>query len=55
MIDRKRCPLAYQEFTRYRALEDDEGRFLGYPDKDNHAIDAVRYAAFDLIADPDIP
>lgn len=55
VIDRKRCPLAYQEFTRYRALEDDEGRFLGYPDKDNHAIDAVRYAAFDLIADPDIP
>lgn len=55
VIDRKRCPLAYQEFTRYRALEDDEGRFLGYPDKDNHTIDAVRYAAFDLIADPDIP
>lgn len=55
VIDRKRCPLAYQEFTRYRALEDGEGRFLGYPDKDNHAIDAVRYAAFDLIADPDIP
>lgn len=55
VIDRKRCPLAYQEFTRYRALEDDEGRFLGYPDKDNHAIDAVRYAAFDLIADPTIP
>lgn len=55
VIDRKRCPLAYQEFTRYRALEDEEGRFLGYPDKDNHTIDAVRYAAFDLIADPDIP
>lgn len=54
VIDRGRCPLAYQEFTRYRALEDEEGRFLGFPDKDNHAIDAVRYAAFDLIADPDI-
>lgn len=54
VIDRGKCPLAYQEFTRYRALEDDEGRFLGFPDKDNHAIDAVRYAAFDLIADPDI-
>ena len=40
---------------RYRALEADEGRFLGYPDKDKHTIDAVRYAAFDLIADPDIP
>lgn len=55
VIDRKRCPLAYQEFTRYRANTDDEGRFLGYPDKDNHTIDAVRYAVFDLIADPDIP
>lgn len=54
VIDRKRCPLAYQEFTRYRAVEDDEGRFRGYPDKDNHAIDAVRYAAYDLIADPNI-
>lgn len=55
VIDRKRCPLAYQEFTRYRADADDEGRFRGYPDRDNHTIDAVRYAVFDLIADPDIP
>lgn len=55
VIDRRRCPLAYQEFVRYRADEDGEGRFRGYPDKDNHAIDAVRYAVFDLIADPDIP
>lgn len=56
VIDRERCPLAFQEFSRYRAKEDpDDGRFLGYPDKDNHTIDAVRYAVFDLIADPDIP
>lgn len=55
VIDRERCPLAYQEFSRYRALEDDEGKFKGYPDKDNHTIDAVRYAVFDLIADPDMP
>lgn len=55
VIDRERCPLAYQEFSRYRALEDDEGNFKGYPDKDNHTIDAVRYAVFDLIADPDMP
>lgn len=55
VIDRERCPLAYQEFSRYRALEDDEGNFKGYPDKDNHTIDAVRYAVFDLIADPDTP
>lgn len=50
-IDRRRCPLAWAEFTRYRALEDEEGRFKGFPDKDNHTIDAVRYAVFDLIAD----
>lgn len=52
-IDRKRCPLAWAEFTRYRANEDEEGRFMGYPDCDNHTIDAARYAVFDLIADPD--
>lgn len=56
VIDRERCPLAFQEFSRYRANEDpNDGRFLGYPDKDNHTIDAVRYAVFDLISDPDIP
>lgn len=55
VIDRERCPLAFQEFSRYRALEDDDGKFKGYPDKDNHTIDAVRYAVFDLIADPDMP
>lgn len=54
VIDREKCPLAWQEFTRYRALEDDDGRFRGYPDKDNHTIDATRYAAYDLIADPDL-
>lgn len=53
-IDRKRCPLAWAEFTRYRAMEDEEGRFQGFPDKDNHAVDAVRYAAFDLINDPSL-
>ncbi|MEG2533799.1 MAG: phage terminase large subunit [Gordonibacter sp.] len=52
-IDRDACPLAYQEFSRYRAVEDDEGRFKGYPDKDNHTIDATRYAVYDLIANPD--
>lgn len=51
-IDRKRCPLSWAEFTHYRASEDEEGRFKGYPDKDNHTIDATRYAVFDLIANP---
>ncbi len=53
-IDKNKCPLAWGEFTHYRALEDDEGRFQGYPDKDNHTIDAVRYAVFDLIANPEM-
>ncbi len=53
-IDRKRCPLTWAEFTHYRALEDEAGRFKGYPDKDNHTIDATRYAVFDLIANRDI-
>ena len=53
-IDKRRCPLAWAEFTHYRAAEDEEGRFLGFPDKDNHTIDAVRYAVFDLIADREI-
>ena len=42
VIDRERCPLAFQEFSRYRALEDDEGKFKGYPDKDNHTIEIGR-------------
>lgn len=54
VIDRRRAPFAYQEFSRYCADTDDEGRFKGYPDKDNHSIDGVRYAVFDLISDPDI-
>ena len=55
VIDRERAPLAYQEFVRYRAVLDKEGRFKGYSETDNHSIDAARYAVFDLIADPDIP
>ena len=51
-IDRRKCPLAWAEFTRYRAKEDEDGRFQGFPDQDNHTIDAVRYAVFDLISDP---
>ncbi|MDR3053312.1 MAG: PBSX family phage terminase large subunit [Coriobacteriales bacterium] len=49
VIDRKRAPLHYQEFIGYRAEEDEKGRFKGYPDKDNHAIDEVRYAVAELI------
>ena len=45
VIDRKRCPEAAKEFTLYEYEKDREGRVIsGYPDKNNHSIDAVRYA-----------
>ena len=45
VIDRRRTPEAYREFSRYEFERDREGNFIsGYPDRDNHLIDAVRYA-----------
>lgn len=45
IIDPVRCPNAAREFTGYRLESDGNGGFRsGYPDKDNHTIDAVRYA-----------
>ena len=45
IIDPVRCPNAAREFTGYRFTPDGNGGFRsGYPDKDNHTIDAVRYA-----------
>lgn len=44
IIDPKRCPNAAREFTAYELERDKNGNFKGgYPDKDNHSIDAVRY------------
>lgn len=44
IIDQARCPNAAREFTGYELERDKNGNFKGsYPDKDNHAIDAVRY------------
>jgi len=44
-IDKRRCPHTYREFVRYEYDRDKDGNVIsGYPDKDNHAIDAVRYA-----------
>lgn len=44
-IDRRRCPDALREFSTYcyDKLRDGTNR-NAYPDRDNHAIDAVRYA-----------
>ena len=45
VIDRKRTPNAYEELTRYEYERDKDGNIIsGYPDADNHIIDALRYA-----------
>lgn len=43
-----RCPHAANEFYNYELERDSRGEFkASYPDKDNHTIDAVRYALED--------
>ena len=45
IIDPKRCPHAYKEFSNYAYERNKTGDIIsGYPDRDNHTIDAVRYA-----------
>lgn len=45
IIDPARCPETAKEFSGYELDRDSEGNFkAGYPDHDNHHIDAVRYA-----------
>ena len=45
IIDPDRCPFAAKEFIEYEYEQDREGRPVdAFPDRDNHAIDAVRYA-----------
>lgn len=45
VIDRNRTPNAYEEFTRYEYDRDKDGNIIsGYPDGNDHAISAVRYA-----------
>ena len=44
-IDKKRCPCTWKEFSNYEYEQDKDGNFISaYPDKDNHSIDATRYA-----------
>lgn len=46
-IDPVRCPRAAREFTEYEHERDAAGEVTqGYPDRDNHVIDAVRYALY---------
>lgn len=45
IIDPKRTPNVLREFSGYELEEDKWGNLKGsYPDKDNHSIDATRYA-----------
>lgn len=48
VIDPERCPNTKREFYGYELTPDGNGGFkAGYPDEDNHSIDAVRYAMED--------
>ena len=50
-IDKRRAPNTYREFVSYEYERNKDGQFISaYPDKDNHAIDAVRYATEALAA-----
>jgi len=45
VIDPKRAPTTAQEFLDYELEQDKDGEYISeYPDKDNHSIDAARYA-----------
>lgn len=45
VIDPKRCPKTTLEFNEYEYERTKDGEIIsGYPDKNNHHIDAVRYA-----------
>lgn len=44
VIDKRRCPNTFREFVNYEYERNRDGQFISaYPDKNNHAIDAVRY------------
>ena len=45
VIDRRRTPSAYNEFVNYEYERSKDGDIIsGYPDANNHLIDATRYA-----------
>lgn len=45
VIDPRRCPETKKEFISYEYERTKDGEIMsGYPDRDNHHIDAVRYA-----------
>lgn len=45
VIDQKRTPFAFKEITEYEYDRDKNGDVIsGYPDENNHCIDALRYS-----------
>lgn len=45
VVDRRRTPNAANELSNYEYERNKDGEIIsGYPDKNNHAIDAIRYA-----------
>ena len=45
VIDPERTPFAYKEIVNYEYDRDKEGNIIsGFPDHDNHSIDALRYS-----------
>jgi len=52
VIDPVRCPNAAREFTNYEYQRDKDGNYsASFPDRDNHTIDAARYALEDDMSD----
>ena len=50
VIDKKRCSNTYKEFVTYEYETTRDGQYISaYPDRNNHAIDAVRYGCEDLM------
>ena len=49
VIDPKRCPDTYAEFSSYEYMRTKNGEIIsGYPDSNNHHIDAVRYGTEEI-------
>ena len=56
VIDPKRCPDTAKEFTKYEYEKTKDGDIIsGYPDRDNHHIDAVRYGTEPIYRIPGQP
>lgn len=56
IIDPRFCPVAMREFTNYEYERTGRGELTDrYPDRDNHTIDAVRYALENDILYGDLP